>query len=390
MEELERYIRRFAKPSDKDLLLKLSSDKREEVSLVSQKLLAQMFPKVEDRLKKMARSKSPIKRKMLRLIVRKLARKADLSFYRGFANVSDKAEQIIYVYCLGEVGTGKDLRFLSDWVTTRRRNKALKAACWFSISRIANRLGDSERVWLLINKKDRIAKIAALEAITREGIGPNFKVLFSKGFVDRYNISDIILDIATPGDTEILQSHLSMATLDYDARDLVLALCKIGGGYNFQFLFDLFSKYKDEIQFRNHVRVADSMAKICTKKQAQELRKFVNSKEFWSYILREQARTKNRLPVVNTDNQVFMRRIIAACIIEKGNKKDTGTLIRLLWHDYKWIANRAAEKLSKISGKRDLDKLTQDLWQLNEDALGYAEPALYALCLLDRKLYLRD
>ena len=270
-EELAQYIRRFAKPSDINILLKLCSDKREEVALASQQTISQMFSRINETLKKLANSKSPVKIKLLRLIVRNLAQKSDLNLYRSFAGVRDKADQIIYIYCLGEVGTSEDLKSLSCWVTGKRRNTILRGACWYSASRVANRLGMSKKVWHLINKKDRIAKIAAMEAMTRDGIGPQFKSLFSSRFIDRFKLADIILEIATPRDREIIRSYLATATLDYDVRDLVIALCKIGDSIDFEFLFDLFRKYNGKIEFQNHVRVADGMARICNKRQSRDL-----------------------------------------------------------------------------------------------------------------------
>ena len=386
-EELSEYIRRFAKPSDISDLLKLCSDKREEVALVSQELLPQMFRKVNEALKKLTRSKSLVKRKLLRLIIKNRAKESDTDLYRGFANVKDKAEQIIYICCIGEVGTDEDLKFLSQWITTKRRNEILRTACWYSISRIANRLGMSRQVWSLINKRDRISKIASLEAMSRNGIGRNFKSLFSKQFVERFNLADIILKIAAPGDNRIIRSYLATAKLDYGVRDLVLALCKIGGTDDFEFLFNLFSNYKEKIEFQNHVKIADGMARICGKKQSQSLGKFIKSSEFWSYISSGDNRAKRPLPVKNVDNQAFIKRVIAACFIDKATRKNIDILRKLLHHNYKWIAYKAAAKFAKVGNVRDLDNLTHSAWNLDQEKLKEANATMHALCLLDKKLY---
>jgi hypothetical protein len=167
----------------------------------------------------------------------------------------------------------------------------------------------------------------------------------------------------------------------------VLALCKVGNSKDFEFLFDLFSKYKDEIHFHNHVRVADSMAKICTKKKAADVRRFINSREFWSYIFQGEPRPKNRLPVKNIDNQAFMRRLIAACFVEEATRTDIKLIMELLNHNYMWIAYKAATKLSGIGRLEDLNNLVDVLWNLDEEKLRDNEPALYGLCLLDERLH---
>lgn len=386
-EELSQYIRRFAKPYDRDRLLKLCTDKREEVALISQELISNMFPKIDETFKKIATSQSTSKRKLLRSIIRNFVQENDLDRYRNFIKEKDKAQQIIYIYSLGEVGTEKDLELLSNWVASRRRNRTVRIACWYSISRIANRIRNSQLVWSLINKKDRVCKIAALEGLTRAGIGPNFELLFSKGFVQRFDLGDIVLEIATENDREVIRKYLTKAALNYRVRDLVLALCKVGDSKDCEFLLNLFSKYKDKIDFHNHVRVADSIAKICSKKKWSSLKKTISSKEFWSYIQTEQQRPKNRLPVENVDNQAFMRRLIAACFIEKAPRKDIDLIQKLLHHYYKWIAYKAATKLSEIGRVRDLNNLLQALWNLDEENLNYSDAALHGLCLLDKKLH---
>jgi len=386
-EELAQYIREFTKPTDRKILLKLYTDKREEVVLASQEILSTMFSKIDEELKRLATSKSPVKRTLLRLLIRNLAQTEDLDLYRTFVDEEDKAKQIIYIYCLGEVGTAADSELVLGWVTSKKRNKIVKTACWYSISRIANRFQQCDYVWSLVNKRDRIIRIAALEAITRDGIGPNFGLLFSKGFVDRFGLGKLIFEIATKNDRQIIQSHLRNTKLDYNVRDLVLTLCKLGNSEDFTFLFDLFNKYKNEINFHNHVRVVDSMAKICTKKKVADLKRFINSKEFWSYIVRGERRPKNRLPVENIDNQAFMRRLIATSFLKEATRTDINLIMKLLNHNYKWIAYKAASKLSEIGTVADLNNLVDVLWKLDEEKLRDNEPALYGLCLLDERLH---
>jgi hypothetical protein len=386
-EELSQYIKEATKPTDSKKLLRLCADKREEVALASEVLLSKMYSKINEDLKSLATSKSPVKQTLLRSLIRNFACTEDMGLYRTFAETGDKAEQIIYVYCLGEVGEEADSVLLSAWVSSRKRNELVRTACWYAISRITNRLKNCDAVWSLLNKKDGDIRIAAAEAITREGIGPNFKLLFSKGFVRWFGLGDVIFEISTKNDRQIIRSYLSNIKLDYDARDLVLTLCRVGNSKDFNFLLDLFSKYKDEIHFQNHVRIASHMAKICTKRKAVDMKKFLDSKEFWSYIVRGEPRPKNRLPIENINNQALMRRLIAACFIEKATRTDIKLMLKLLNHNYRWIAFRAAAKLSELGRAEDLVSLVDLLWELDEEKLRDADPALYGLCLLDERLH---
>jgi hypothetical protein len=386
-EELAQYIKEVSKPTDRKKLLKLHTDKREEVALASKLLLSRMFTKIDEDLKRLAISRSPVKRTLLRSVIRNFARTEDAGVYRTFAETGDKAKQIIYVYCLGEVGTAEDSELLAAWVSSKKRNELARTACWYAISRIMNRLQNYDAVWSLANKRDRLIKIAAVEAMTREGIGPNFESLFSKGFVHRFGLGDVIFEKFIKNDRQIIQSHLRNTKLDYDARNLVLALCRVGNSRDFRFLLDLFSNYKDEIYFHNHVRIATNMAKICPKRKAVDMKKFINSSEFWSYIVRGERRPKNRLPIENINNQAFMRRLIAACFIEKATRTDIRLMLKLLNHNYKWIAFRAAAKLPEIGRTEDIDRLVNLLWKLDEEKLRDADPALHGLCLLDERLH---
>jgi hypothetical protein len=388
-EELAQYIRDIAKPSERSRLLRLYGDKREEVAQACAVLLPRMFSRIDEDLKRLAITQSRTKRTLLRSVVRNLARIEDVDLYRTFVDTQDKPIQIIYIYCLGETGTAADSKLLATWVSSKRRNPIIRTACWYAISRIANRLQDCSAVWAMVNKKDKLIKTAAAEAITREGMGPNYGLLFSKGLVHRLGLGSLVYETATEDDRETVRSHLSHVKLDYEARELVLTLCRVGRSEDLDFLFDLFGECKDVIHFQNHVRVVTCAAKMCTRRKALELKKFINSTEFWSYVSQGERRPRNRLPIENTDNQAFIRRLIAACYIEKATRADTKLILRLLDHNYKWIARRAAAKLSEIGRTEDIDKLVDLLWKLDETKLKDADPAIYALCLLDKRLSIK-
>jgi hypothetical protein len=393
--ELSQYIEKFAKNSDKCLLLKLYNDKREEVAMTSRALLIKMFPRIDDNLRKLSVSDSPSKRRLFRDIIDNFAKKKDLSKYRDFPNLKDESRRIIYIYCLGEVGSKQDLDFLLSWIKTGRKGKKIKMACWYAISKIANRLSDSQFVWKLINRREREITAIVLEAITRNGIGAHFKFLFTNNFARKFLLGNIILKIADKNDKKIIKNYLLKTKLNdelgysmrYNVRDLMLALCSIGNSDDFNFLFNLFSNCNYEVYIPNHVRLAYSMAKICSREKIGFFKRAINSREFWRYIFPDKKRTTNPLPLKEVRNQALIRRLIAVSFLKISNKREIPFISKLLFHNYKWIANEAAIKLAEVGGIKEIDGLVEKLQEFDEEKLNESKPAINALCLLDKKIY---
>jgi len=82
-----------------------------------------------------------------------------------------------------------------------------------------------------------------------------------------------------------------------------------------------------------------------------------------------------------------MRRLIATSFLKEATRTDINLIMKLLNHNYKWIAYKAASKLSEIGTVADLNNLVDVLWKLDEEKLRDNEPALYGLCLLDERLH---
>lgn len=389
-EELAEYTSKIADESNRPLLLKLCEDKREEVARVAKQKVVKMFPRIDSTLEKLVRTTSQQRRKLFIDIMRNFVRKDKLEEYRKFSSLENNSRKLIYIYCLGEVGLLQDLKLLTEWVKEQRRNKILREACWYAILRIANRLGDSERVWKIIDKREELIKISAISALTRKGIGPYFRNLFTDNLIEEYSISSLILEIARKSDKEHIKNYLKKVRLDYDARDLMLALCKMGDLDDFDFIFQLLGECNYHIEFHNHVRVANKLAQICNRRRLEFLKKAIESKEFWTYVHPEEKRDlDNPLPVRDTQNMPLIRRLIAASFLRIAGRKEIDLITKLLSHNYGWIAGKAAIKLSAKGNVDDLNFLVEKIQEIDEEKLEKLidNPLLTAIRLLDKKIY---
>ena len=389
-EELAEYISKIADKSERALLLKLCEDKREEVALAAKQRVVEMFPQIDNTLRKLARTTSQQRRKLFTDIIKKFARKDKLQEYRRFSSLKDDSKRVIYIHCLGEVGLLQDLEFIMEWVKERRRNKIVRGACWYAISRIANRLGDSERVWKLLHKRERLIRVSATSGLTRKGIGLYFQRLFTDNLVEKYSMSGLILEIARKSDREVIKNYLEGVPLDYNARDLVLALCKIGNADDFDFIFQLLGKCDYEIAFHNHVRVANTLAQICKREKLEFLKKAVESKEFWVYVYLEEERDPNNpLPVEDARNMSLIKRLIATCFLTVAGRREIDLITKLVFHNYGWIAGKAATKLATKGEVNDLDFLIEKMQRIDEEKFEELtdNPPITAARLLDKKLY---
>ncbi|MGO8930331.1 MAG: hypothetical protein ACLQU3_25970 [Limisphaerales bacterium] len=390
-QDLAKYMAHCATARDRSLLVSLVNDKREEVALEARHLLSRFKFTRSSQLKTCARSTSDRRVSILRLVVPGLAREKDLEKYRQFHAEPDLAQRVIDAYCLGEVGSEEDLPLLRCVLSIGRLDRRLKSACLYATARICCRAKRVSAVRALVRGRDRLACYAALDALTREGLGTDLSVLW-RGLRltgDRLRkVAAAIQHIAEPRDRRSLRSLLTSVKIDNDSRDVLLALCKVGYLGDGGVILDLIGKARHSVVLYNHVRVANAVASICGPRLRAHLRHCIRSNEFWNYIPPQAKRTKTRLPIVNPENQALMRRLIGASFIRGAQPRDVRLLKRLLTHNYDWIAMQAAEKLALLGGESDLMELNEKLLKMPDAAVGDERvPVLEALCMLDRKLY---
>ncbi len=389
--ELARYLATCARPQNKGLLFLLASDRREEVALEAKRLIGQLRLSLDARIKTLAHSFSDSKVRLLRMSLPFIAKATSRSEYRSFPRVLDASVRALYAYCLGEVGEEADLPLLTEVLSRKRLDNRLRMACWYALARICSRFGHTTDVAALLRKRRPATIIlAVLDGITREGIDTD---LTSLGTLLRRNstivqrTSATLLRVATKRDRAPLRRMLRAVALGNHTRDLLLALCKVGNSTDCQFTLGLVGRADRPVQLFNHVRVAESVASICGPSLRRQLRRHLNSPEFWVYIQRGSKRGRNRLPLKDIDNQALIRRLLGACFIRVATPKDVQFLKRLLSHNYDWIAMKAAERFGEFGNEKDLIGLNEQLLALKDLEDESHAPLLQALCILDRKLH---
>jgi HEAT repeat protein len=390
--ELAQYLRQSKTSRDRVLLLSLSRDKREEVAAEAKCLLTEMFPRIDTTFKALALSRSETKRKLLRLLIKNIADPNHIDRYRTFQNINDLALRVIYIYCLGEVGDASDVSHLRQFADRKRLNRRVSIAFWYALTRIYSRLGLSEDVKHILAKKDGSIFEAAVAALTRKGLGRDLSFLLAQAKFSEQRtriVCDALTDLVIRTDRKILREFLSSARLHNNTRGAVLALCQVGNSSDCAYILRLVGKAQYKIDLYNHVRIAEALSSICSHRLGVRLKRYLNCPEFWKYIEGGKKRPRSRLPIKETENQALIRRLLAACFLKVASRSEIWLIMKLLGHNYAWIAKKAAERIGEIGNERDLDKLNERLLRKGDLETDESTQILDGLCAIDQRLYLR-
>jgi hypothetical protein len=387
--ELARHIRQCVTVKDAKLLLRLCYDKREEVALEAFRGLSKVFSKIDFEIKRLGRSQSERRWRLLREAIKGIAKFSDLGNYRSFRQAPDDGTRIAYLYCLGEVGTEEDAVLLQMFATKSHVRPAIRAACWYGISRIRSRLGQRGKLAQLLKSRNKVVFFAVADGLECSGVS-TLTVLIrqaSLGTEWTRKVSETLFRIASKGDRKVLRDFLKRVGINNITRDALLALCRIGKVSDCVFVLGEIFQETKRVDLYNHVRIAESLASIASQATKKRLKQWANSPEFWNYIERSRRAKHNRLPLQEVDNQALVRRLVASCFLRVAGRVDVGLVRRLMSHNYGWIAEKAAQRFAEIGQERDLDTIVDEL--LKRDDLEKADRVypLEGLSLLDRKLY---
>lgn len=388
--DLAKYLRLCATREDKGELLALATSRKEEVALAATELFASMCKRTDPLVKRLAGSASESRQVIFRATISQLARSTRRKLYRTFSRVSDAALQIAYIHCLGEVGTTQDAKALEAWLRQRLRDERRRAACTYALTRICGRLRRVPQVRALLRSRSRACFVAAVDGLTRQALGRDLDYLLAqanRGVARKRKVCEALLRLATKADLATLRRFFANSPIDNNTRDLVLALCRVGTVRDCLLILRRISTSRSRIDLFNHVRIADALAPIAGKRLRPMLIRALESAEFWKYIEPASRRPRRRLPIRHIDNQALMRRLLAACFIQVASRRDAGRIKELLMHNYDWIAQRAAEKLSELGRETDLDELNEKLLRARDVESSELNSRLKGLCALDRSLY---
>ena len=175
-----------------------------------------------------------------------------------------------------------------------------------------------------------------------------------------------------------MKKILSKIPLEPPARELVYALCKLGREGEFKFLFNLFLKHKEEIDFWNPFAAVNRISDMAKKPHLPLLEKVINTKEFWDYY-KEEDRPKSKIPVQNYRNVYFIKRLVGTAFGKTASRTKFTIIYKMLKHDYWIIRNAALEAIKKHGNKNDLGPLLE----LASGKALKGDGLIEAICIID-------
>jgi hypothetical protein len=195
-------------------------------------------------------------------------------------------------------------------------------------------------------------------------------------------IARAVLDNARLHDAARLRRFLKNRELGPEARDIVLALVKVGVAADIRFVLDAIGASDYQVRFWNVPVFTSMMAKRADTSLKPWLIQLTESREFWEYL---GARPSNPLPVIDRDNLYLFKRTTGVILAALCDKSDWPLLKRLLFHPYWSIQVAAAEKISEFITSVELDEVAAEARSKAKDKPD--EGVIYALNVLDQKLY---
>lgn len=349
--ELKDYISHLATRDDIPLLIKLNRKKPELVVQASQDALVSLI-RWEDKghLEEMAKSNSSKTFRTFEHIVLLLSKRMPLSVIREGLNSKSQWERLFCMFGIGVNGTARDLRTLANLKDAKLSEK-LRNACMKSKTRIALRLGKAAMIRRQL--KDAYDDVVSntLEAIDHATSTIRIVDLISLYDKFPFLVSSAVLSCSIRSDVPHIKALLKRIKLEPAARELVYAACKLRPRGVFAFLFKLFLKCENRIEFWNPFAVVDIVSDCATPQDLPMLIKIINKNEFWEYYGHYRI-PKDAIPVADYENAYFIKRLTAVAFGKVAGRKEFPTLFRMLTHSY-WIVSHAALSAIKRHGTEE-------------------------------------
>ena len=349
--EFKGYITRLATRNDIPLLIKLNRKKPELVVQACQETIVSLIRwEDEGYMKEMAKSNNQKTLKTFEQISLNLSQRIPLSVIRNGLNSRRQWERLFFMFGIGIKGTDKDIQTLTN-MKDAKLSKKLRSALIKSTTRIALRLGKVALIRRQLKDTDNNVVSNTLEAIdhptkTTRAVDlipyyENFPFLVSKAVLSSYTRSDV----------PHIKALLKRIKLEPSARELVYTVCKSCPRGVFAFLFKLFLKCEERIDFWNSFAVVDVVSDCATSQDLPMLNKIIHKEEFWKYYGRVRT-PKDTIPVADYENAYFIKRLTAAAFGKVASRKEFPTLFRMLTHDY-WVVSHAALAAFKRCGTEE-------------------------------------
>jgi len=380
--ELGEFILKLATPNDISLLLKLHRKRREEVVDASEKALLNLVSLPDgDLLDQLGKSNTQSSRRLFEILSLKCAKLLSLEDIRSMWKTRKLRNKLLSLYALGIKGERTDFDWLQEVLKEKKLNKKFKLAVVKSLVRLSARFEKADIVKSFLRKGAGPVRRATLEAL--EAPIPNLTL---KDILIHYKefpreTASAVRRLATEKDFPFIQESLKKIKLDPPAREIVMAVCDKGGEADFDFLWDLFTKYQHRVDFWNASVVLRAMAKLAGRRHLPLLNEIIQLEEFWEYFPRDE-RPSRRISVADFDNLYFIRRLVGITYAEIAGRSQFRKLLKLLEHNYWIISDAAADAVINLAKPSDLP-------QIIERTISFRQQygIIKVLCNLDERFH---
>ena len=202
-------------------------------------------------------------------------------------------------------------------------------------------------------------------------------------------VSRAVVRCVEPDDRRHIQEFLKQLRLGPPARNLVLALVKVGDAGDVRFALELIASHPEQVQFWTVPLLANALAARSDRSLLPWLMPMAESKEFWQYVGADRASPP--LPVANHENLYLFKRLAGSCLASICGAGEWPLLKRLLFHEYWDVQVAAGRAILRFAGERELDDLLADLRgqtdRLQVAKWGLDSGIMQSIYALDEKVY---
>ncbi|MFZ0889710.1 MAG: hypothetical protein WA005_14750 [Candidatus Binataceae bacterium] len=352
--ELAGLIRNYAKRADLPLLLKLRNRRAEQVAQAARESIAELAsPSDVDILRRLLRSDKPEDLRVACRVLLSAALPEKCAEYVAGLKSRSMLDRASAMCCLGAVGSARDTKHLRRALF---KSKGVDSAvCSYALAHWSIRETLRKPLLDLLRHPTKRVRVSALAAFGGGRAGISIRELL-KLYEDLPDATArAVIRSVDRNDRNELHRFVKNIALSPTARDLLIALVRVGGNEEARFVLNLVSAQDASVSFWNVPLLAAALADATDSSSLKWLKQIAENEEFWRYVGRD--RGKNPLPVKNHENVYLFKRLAAACLVRACDESEWDLLRRLVFHDYWLIGMAAARRIAQFATERHLNEL---------------------------------
>ena len=286
---------------------------------------------------------------------------------------------------IAAVGSREDERLLK---TRLRRVKGTElVVCAFGLATRYQRSRRVKELISLLRAKPKEIVSGALEAMESDRGGLSVGHLLTLYNDLPRQVAEAVLRTVRAGDRPYLRRFVRRVRLDRHARNLLIALVRVGDSRDVRFVLELVARSPDVVAFWTVPLLVDCLADKADRSLLPWLAGLAEKREFWAYLGKD--RGEDSLPIVNGENAYLFKRLVGGCLAAVCGASEWPLLKRLLFHDYWVIQVPAGRVIAQFGGEDELDDL---LLEVRAHPTRVESPygdsgIMSAICALDDKVY---